>query len=84
MHYIWCYPLLKLRFMKRFIDIGHQMYLTDSEPREFSFYCTVKDDYESFDGENVWNSAKDFAKDYLDSGGTDLERYTSLIPDRFK
>lgn len=70
--------------MKRFIDIGCQMHLTDSEPCEFSFYCTVKDAYETFDGNNVWNSSKAFAKDYLNSGGADLERYTSLIPDRFK
>ena len=70
--------------MKRFIDIGHQMYIDDSEPKQFSFYCTVKDDYESFDGENVWNNANDFKNDYLESGGTNLEIYLSLIPDGFK
>lgn len=69
--------------MKRFIDIGSQMYLRGNE-REFSFYCTVVDSYEEFDGENVWSSAKNFEKDYLESGGTELDRYLILIPDEFK
>ncbi|MCH8127492.1 hypothetical protein IIC38_16270 [candidate division KSB1 bacterium] len=70
--------------MKRFIDIGHQMYATDMQPKEFSFYCTVSDSYERFSDEDVWESAADFEKDYLDDGGTDLQRYIGLIPDEFK
>ncbi len=70
--------------MKRFIDIGHQMYLYDSEPKQFSFYCTVFDRYERFSGEDVWDSVNDFKNDYLESGGTELERYLNLIPDEFK
>ena len=70
--------------MKRFIDIGHQMYLDDSEPKQFSFYCTVVDSYERFSDEDIWDNANDFKNDYLESGGTELERYLNLIPDEFK
>ncbi len=69
--------------MKRFIYIGNQMYLGGDE-REFSFYCTVLDAYEDFNGENVWDSEKAFKEDYLESKGTELERYLSLIPTEFK
>jgi hypothetical protein len=70
--------------MKRFIDIGHQMYLDDSYPKQFAFYCTVVDSFERFNDEDLWETASDFKKDYLDAGGNELERYLSLMPDEFK
>ena len=70
--------------MKRFIDIGHQMYLDDSEPKQFAFYCTVVDSFDRFSDEDLWETASDFKKDYLADGGTELERYLTLIPDEFK
>ncbi len=70
--------------MKRFIDIGHQMYLDDSEPKQFTFYCTVAGSFERFSDEDLWEKASDFEKDYLADGGTELERYLTLIPDEFK
>jgi len=70
--------------MKRFIDIGHQQYLTNSNPKEFAFYCTVIDSFERFAGESLWETASDFEKDYLETGGSELERYLGLIPDEFK
>ncbi len=70
--------------MKRFIDIGHQMYLGDNEPKQFAFYCTVIDRFEQFAGEDVWYHTDDFTKDYLEAGGDELERYLGLIPDEFK
>lgn len=70
--------------MKRFIDIGHQMYLDDSEPKQFAFYCTVVDSFERFADEDVWETASDFERDYVEDGGNELERYLGLIPDEFK
>ena len=70
--------------MKRFIDIGHQMYLDDHWPKQFAFYCTVVDSFERFNDEDVWDNVNDFIEDYLTSGGTELQRYLSLIPDEFK
>ena len=69
--------------MKRFIDIGNQMYLGGNE-REFSFYCTVLDIYEDFSGNNVWSSLEDFVNDYKESGGNEIDRYLSLIPEELK
>ena len=70
--------------MKRFINIGHQMFLDESEPKQFAFYCTIVDSFERFNDEDVWDNASDFTKDYLDAGGTELEKYLALIPDEFK
>ena len=70
--------------MKRFIDIGQQMYLDDSEPKQFAFYCTVTDSFERFSDADLWETARDFEADYIEAGGTQLERYVSLIPDEFK
>lgn len=70
--------------MKRFIDIGHQIYSNDSLPKQFAFYCTVVDSFERFNDEEVWETASDFEKDYLEAEGTELERYLALIPDEFK
>ena len=70
--------------MKRFIDIGHQMYLGDNEPKQFAFYCTVLDKFERFMDEDLWETASDFEQDYLEAGGDEFERYLALIPDEFK
>lgn len=70
--------------MKRFINIGHQMYLDDSEPTQFAFYCTVTDKFERFAGEDVWDNVIDFERDYWEAGGTELKRYLALIPEEFK
>jgi hypothetical protein len=70
--------------MKRFIDIGHQMHLGDSEPKQFAFYCTAKDTFERFSNKDIWETASGFAYDYTLSGGNELERYLNLIPDEFK
>lgn len=70
--------------MKRFINVGNQIQNYEEAINEFSFYCTVVDSYESFNGENVWASAKEFKKDYIESGGDEIERYLALIPKEFK
>ena len=70
--------------MKRFINIGHQMFLDDSEPKQFAFYCTVVNSFERFNDEDVWDNVSEFENDYLNAGGTELERYLGLIPDEFK
>ncbi len=70
--------------MKRFIDIGHQMYLTTDNPKQFAFYCTVKDRFERFDDEDVWDNVEDFSEDYLSVYEDGLERYLRLIPEEFK
>ena len=70
--------------MKRFIDIGHQIYTDDREPKQFAFYDTVLDCFERFSDSDLWDNVSDFTKDYLDAGGTELERYLTLIPEEFK
>ena len=69
--------------MKRFINIGNQIYLS-GDVKEFSFYCTLEDKYETFCGINIWDNVADFKECYLESGGVELERYLSLITDEFK
>lgn len=68
--------------MKRFIDLGTQLYLTDDkEDNEFAFYCTVRDEFEMFSGSQTWESKKDFISDYGHADG--LERYLVLIPEKY-
>lgn len=69
--------------MKRFIDIGTQIYGNEGFPKNFAFYCTVKEEFESFNGCQVWHSIDDFRGDYLYEGATDFERYVKLIPEYF-
>lgn len=64
--------------MKRFIDLGTQLYLTDDDTdREFAFYCTVRDRFETFSGISTWATIEDFKTDYQ---GDELDRYLALIP----
>ena len=63
--------------MKRFINLTNQ--IIDGE-KEFAFYCTVRDEFETFSGAQTWNSIKEFKQDYE---GDDLERYLNLIPEDF-
>ena len=69
--------------MKRFINIGNQGDSSDENLKEFSFYCTVKEAYEVFEGVSVWDSVSDFKADYLSSGGSEINRYLSKIPNEF-
>tara|TARA_R110000782_G_C14629671_1_gene394281 strand:- start:36 stop:239 length:204 start_codon:yes stop_codon:yes gene_type:complete len=67
--------------MKRFIDIGCQTGNTYEGVKEFCFFDTVTDQFETFQEECCWTSAKEFTEYY---DGNELERYLSLIPDEFK
>ena len=69
--------------MKRFINIGTQMYVDDTMPSQFAFYCTVVDSFERFNDEDLWETAEAFTLDYLESNGKELKRYLSLIPKTF-
>lgn len=50
--------------MKRFVNLGDQLSL-DPEINHFSFYCTVQDKYEQFNGNEIWTNIVDFEKDFL-------------------
>ncbi len=63
--------------MKRFIDLGHQIYNGDEGLRCFTFYCTVNFSFETFSGSQVWKSIEEFKEDYT---GDDIDRYLNLIP----
>lgn len=64
--------------MKRFIDLDKQIGLDDEWPREFAFYCTVVDRFETHSGSQTWSTWKEFAEEYE---GEELERFKSLCPD---
>ncbi|MTK53286.1 hypothetical protein [Paludibacter sp.] len=68
--------------MKRFIDLGNQTGNIDydSGEREFAFYDTVRDCFETFGGSQTWTCIEDFIKDY---SGNELDRYLILIPNIF-
>lgn len=68
--------------MKRFIDLGDQTGNVDHESgeREFAFYCTTIDQFESFGFCQTWTSIEDFKQDFE---GDDIERYLNLIPEDF-
>ncbi len=70
--------------MKRFINIGDQIYPNTPHTKQFSFYCTVDDCYEKFCDEDVWDNSVAFKEDYIRSGGGELDTYLRLIPDEFK
>lgn len=65
--------------MKRFIDLGDQTGNIDYEAgeREFAFYCTVKDVFETFSGSQTWTTRQEFIEDYE---GDELKRFLGLIP----
>jgi hypothetical protein len=66
--------------MKRFIDLGNQTGNIDIKEgeKEFAFYCTVLDCFESFGGSQTWETKDEFKDDYQ---GNELDRYLKLIPD---
>jgi hypothetical protein len=63
--------------MKRFIDIAEQTGNTKEGTKEFAFYCTHLDAFETHSENTTWTSSDEFAKDYK---GDELERYLRLIP----
>jgi hypothetical protein len=65
--------------MKRFIDLGDQTGNIDYEAgeREFAFYCTVVDKFETFSGNQTWATKQEFIEDYV---GDELQRFLGLIP----
>lgn len=63
--------------MKRFIDIGEQTGNTKEGVKEFAFYCTHFDGFETHSENMTWTSIEEFTKDYE---GDELERYLRLIP----
>ena len=52
--------------MKRFIDLGDQTGNVDYEngEREFAFYCTIMDRFETFSDTQTWSKKQDFINDY--------------------
>lgn len=66
--------------MKRFINLGSQLYL-DDETKSFSFFCTIKNKFETFSGCQTWDSISEFKEDF---DGEDIERYLSLITEETK
>jgi len=67
--------------MKRFIDIGEQTGNTDEGVKEFCFFDTVTDKFETFQEECCWTSVGDFTESY---NGNEIDRYLSLITEEFK
>lgn len=66
--------------MKRFVDLGRQLWVDEDDlemPRQFAFYCTVVAEFESFSGQQVFDSWEDFALFY---DGSDGGRYKCLCP----
>ena len=69
--------------MIRFVDLDTQI---DDTPR-FAFFDTVKMRFlATHNGWCVWESEKDFEIDYLSEnyGGSELERFLDLIPEKYK
>jgi len=75
--------------MKRFIDLGHQLYLYPGEDTwAFAWYDTIYDKFEQFGGNYTWNSWNEFESDLwqknkhapLDSIEFLIQRYKNLYP----
>lgn len=80
--------------MMRFIDLGKQIAVDESDPdedRQFCFFNTIDSQFLKFDGESVWTSWKDFDAAWKAHWGTVLpqqlrsltreyERLKSLCP----
>lgn len=75
--------------MKRFVDLGRQLWVDEEDlemPRQFAWYDTTIDKFETFVDQQVWESWADFEKDALDSikedgrYNLDIERYRRLCP----
>ena len=73
--------------MKRYIDLKDQTGNIDYEKgeREFAFYCTITDQFETYYGNQTWTTREELIKDVKHVGRTnELERLLSLIPDEIK
>lgn len=74
--------------MKRFIDLGDQTgnIIYEVGEREFAFYCTVTDKFETFNSNQTWSTRQDLKYDMLKDGAeaTDLIRFFDLIPSKIK
>ena len=46
--------------MKRFVNLENQLHLDIIDPKQFSFFCTVKGEFETFNGSCVWDSINEF------------------------
>jgi hypothetical protein len=69
--------------MIRFIDLGKQLALDESDPewsREFCFYDTIQAEFLSFEGQQVFESWEDLLEQIDDGDAAYLRRITSLIP----
>jgi hypothetical protein len=69
--------------MIRFIDVGSQVGLDETWPRQFSFWDTVTDRYIELDGEQMWSTWAEFEETYLGAASRphNLERFKSLCPE---
>ena len=70
--------------MKRYIDLRDQTGNIDYQEgeREFAFYCTVTDTFESFDTTQTWTNKGDLIEDMRNSGrSSEIDRFISLIPE---
>lgn len=66
--------------MKRFIDIGSdQTGNSNDGKKEFAFYCTSMDRFESFSDTWTWKTKEEFIKCHIHEGN-ELDRYLKLIP----
>jgi hypothetical protein len=55
--------------MMRFIDLGKQIAVDESDPdwdREFAFFNTINDHFLEFDDEQVWDSWEQFEKSLME------------------
>jgi hypothetical protein len=73
--------------MIRFINLGKQLWVDDEEecPDDFAFFDTVRDEFKTFSGFQVWNRLTDFIVDFKsDNNKEDIWRYFNLMPDNIK
>jgi hypothetical protein len=59
--------------MKRFVDLRHVPWIG-----RFAWYDTVRDKFETHDGEMTWHCWAEFELVYV---GTELDRYRGLTPE---
>ena len=79
--------------MKRFVNLGSQLWTDDEEPDQFAWYCTVVDRFENFNDCEVWDTWELFKKDFqrehslmgVDSSviAKKLMRYKKLFKGRY-
>lgn len=72
--------------MIRFIDLGDQ--IIEDYP-EFAWYDTVIDKFETFSGNQTWETWSEFQNDYLAEDEYipethSLDRYRSLFPKKWR